>query len=127
MTGFSPIHSHFESNNLLHFTFYSKFQRPIKAVIRNLPVSTPAEDISDGIMNLGFDVISLKYHQSFTCRRNNYSKHFPVPNNLTYDVKVPRDIQTDKPLPICNQGSGVRSPDWSHAVLHLPTIRPCLG
>jgi hypothetical protein len=31
-----------------------------------------------------------------------------------------------KPLPYCNHGRDVQSPD-SHAVLQLPTIRPCLG
>jgi hypothetical protein len=32
----------------------------MKAVIRHLPHNTPAEDISDGLVSLGFDVISVK-------------------------------------------------------------------
>jgi hypothetical protein len=52
--------SHFESNNLPYFTFYPKSQKPIKAVIRHLPFTTPAEDISDRAVDLGFDVISVK-------------------------------------------------------------------
>jgi hypothetical protein len=31
-----------------------------KAVIRHLPINTTAEDISDGLMNLGFDIIFVK-------------------------------------------------------------------
>jgi hypothetical protein len=32
----------------------------MKAVIRHLPHNTPAEDISDGLVSLGFDVITVK-------------------------------------------------------------------
>jgi hypothetical protein len=42
-------------------------------------------------------------------------------------VKLLWDFQTDKSLPYCNQGRGVQSPDWSHAVPQLPTLQPCLG
>jgi hypothetical protein len=44
----------------LSFTFFSKSEKPIKAIICHLPQNTPAEDISDGLMNLGFDIISIK-------------------------------------------------------------------
>jgi hypothetical protein len=59
MADFSAIRSHFQSHNLPYFTFYPKSQKPIKAVI-HLPFITPEEGISDGLVNLGFDVISLK-------------------------------------------------------------------
>jgi hypothetical protein len=64
MADFSAICFHFKSNNLPNFTFYLKSQKPIKAAIRHLPVSTPARDISDRLVNLSFDVISVK--QIFT-------------------------------------------------------------
>jgi hypothetical protein len=32
----------------------------LKAVIRHLPYNTPAEDISDRLVSLGFDVIRVK-------------------------------------------------------------------
>jgi hypothetical protein len=64
---FLAVKSHFESNNLSYFTFYPKHDKPIKAVIRHLPQNTPAEDICDGLVNLGFDVISVK--QMTTTRR----------------------------------------------------------
>jgi hypothetical protein len=57
---FPTIRSQFESNDLSCFTCYPKSQKPIKAAIRHLPFTTPAEDISDGLVDLGFDVISVK-------------------------------------------------------------------
>jgi hypothetical protein len=66
ITDFSAIRSHFESNNLPYFTSYPKSQKLIKAVIRHLPVSALAEDISNGLVNLGFVVINIK-QMSTTC------------------------------------------------------------
>jgi hypothetical protein len=40
----------------------------MKTVISHLPHSTPAEDISDGLVSLGFDVISVK--QMIASRRS---------------------------------------------------------
>jgi hypothetical protein len=65
MAEFSAFPCHFKSNNLPYFTFYPKTQKPIKAVIRHLPFTTLAEDISDGLVGLDFDVISVK-HMSTT-------------------------------------------------------------
>jgi hypothetical protein len=59
MTDFNAVRSHFDKNNLSYFTF-PKSDRPIKAVIRHIPIDTPAEDISDGLVTLGFDVVSVK-------------------------------------------------------------------
>jgi hypothetical protein len=65
---FQAIKSQFEENNLSFFTFYSIAERPIKAVIRHLPHNTTANDICDGLVSLGFDVISVK--QMTTTRRS---------------------------------------------------------
>jgi hypothetical protein len=62
------VKSHFEKNNLSYLTIYPKSEKPIKAVIRHLPQNTPAEDICDGLMSLGFNVISVK--QMTTTRRS---------------------------------------------------------
>jgi hypothetical protein len=43
-----------------NFTFYPKADKPIKAVIRHLPINTPAEDIVEGLVDIGFDVISVR-------------------------------------------------------------------
>jgi hypothetical protein len=68
MADISASRSHFESNNLPYFTFYPKSQKPLRAVIQHLMVLNPAEDISDGLVNLGFDVDSVK--QMSTSRRS---------------------------------------------------------
>jgi hypothetical protein len=58
---FAAVKSHPETNNIPYFTFYPKSLKPIKAVIRHLPVNTPAVDISERLMVLGFDIISAKW------------------------------------------------------------------
>jgi hypothetical protein len=57
---FQSVKSHFDSQNLSSSSFFLKSEKPIKAVIRHLPLNTPAEDISDGLVSLGFDVVSVK-------------------------------------------------------------------
>jgi hypothetical protein len=48
MVDFKTIKPHLEENSLFFFTFYSRAERPIKAVIRHLPHNTPANYICDG-------------------------------------------------------------------------------
>jgi hypothetical protein len=67
MANFSAIHTFLEKSELSFFTFFPKSEKKIKAVIRHLPINTPAEDNSDGLVGLGFDVISVK--QMTTTRR----------------------------------------------------------
>jgi hypothetical protein len=67
MEDFSAIRKHLD-NNLSYFTFFPKSDKHIKAVTRHLPTNTPAQDISDGLMDLGFDIISVK--QMLTTRRS---------------------------------------------------------
>jgi hypothetical protein len=68
MADFETVKSYFTKNKLSYYSFFPKSQKPIKAVIRHLPPNTPAEDISDGLVNSGFDVISVK--QMTTTRRS---------------------------------------------------------
>jgi hypothetical protein len=67
MADLSAIRKHLDNNNLSYFTFFPKSEKPMKAVIRHLPTNTPAQDISDGLVDLGFDIISVK--QMSTSRR----------------------------------------------------------
>jgi hypothetical protein len=60
MANFQSVKSHFGSRNLSYYSFLPKSEKPIKVVIRHLPHNTPAEDISDGLASLGFDVFSVK-------------------------------------------------------------------
>jgi hypothetical protein len=94
MANFSAIKSHFDTQNLQYFTFYPKFQKTIRAVIRHLPSNTPAEDISDGLVDLGYDVISVK--QMSTTRRSSTegpsSINLPLSHHLTQNDKIPGDL-----------------------------------
>jgi hypothetical protein len=58
MADFSAIRPHFESNNLPYFTFYPKSQKPEEVVIRQLAVSTPAEDIADGWWTMALTLLA---------------------------------------------------------------------
>jgi hypothetical protein len=78
MEDFSAIRKYLEGKNLSHFTFFHKSEKPIKAVIRQLPINTPAQDISDGLMDLGFDIISVK---QMTSTRRSLSEG-SLPRNL---------------------------------------------
>jgi hypothetical protein len=53
MVDFQAVKLHFESNNLSFYSF-PKSENPIKAVIHHLPINTPAEDMAEGLGDLGF-------------------------------------------------------------------------
>jgi hypothetical protein len=67
MAGFLAVKSYIENNNIAYFTFYPKSLKPTKAVIRKILLNTTVEDISDGLVSLGFDVINIK-HTTATLR-----------------------------------------------------------
>jgi hypothetical protein len=67
MADFEAVKFHFSNNNVSYYSF-PKSQKPTKEVIRHLPPNTPAEDTSDGLVTLGFDVVSVK--QMTTTRRS---------------------------------------------------------
>jgi hypothetical protein len=61
MADFQIVKSHLDSHNLYYYSFFfPKSEKPIKVVICNLAQTTPAGDISDGLVSLGFDVLSVK-------------------------------------------------------------------
>jgi hypothetical protein len=61
MAGFQSVKSQFNAYNLSYYWFYPKSEKPMKEVIRHRPHNITAEDISDGLVSLGFDVISVKH------------------------------------------------------------------
>jgi hypothetical protein len=60
LADFQSVKSHFDSQNLSYYSFFPKSEKAIKAVIRHIPHNTPAEDISDHLVSLGFNVVSVK-------------------------------------------------------------------
>jgi hypothetical protein len=68
MVDYQSVKGHFEANNLPYSTFYTKSERPIRVVIRHLPLNTPAKDLAEGLVYLGFEAISVR--QMSTARRS---------------------------------------------------------
>jgi hypothetical protein len=60
MVDYQAVKTFFNDHTLFYYTFYPKAEKPIKAVICHLPTNTPAEDIANGLVELGFDVISVR-------------------------------------------------------------------
>jgi PAX-interacting protein 1 len=94
MADFSTIKSFFLSKKFAFYTFFPKSQKPIKAVIRHLSPNTPAEEICEALVELGFDTISVR--QMTTTRRSpsQDSEHSNLP---LYFITLPR---TEKPQDI---------------------------
>jgi hypothetical protein len=64
MVDCQAIKEYFNQNSLAYLTFFPKSEKPVKAVLRHLTSNTPAKDISDGLVDLGFDVVSVKQMSS---------------------------------------------------------------
>jgi hypothetical protein len=83
---FQFVKSYFDANNLSYYSFYHKSEKPLKPVIRHLPHNTPAEDISEGLVSLGFDVIGVK--QMTATRRS------PSDGSTTTNPPLPRTTKS---------------------------------
>jgi hypothetical protein len=88
MVDFQAVKSHFEGNNLSFFSFFPKSEKPIKAVIRHLPANTPAEDIAEGLGELGFEVFSVR--QLTTTRRSTEGTPITIPLFLVTLPRTPK-------------------------------------
>jgi hypothetical protein len=60
MYGGLQSHTKISEKNLPFFTFYTKADKPVSAVIRHLPGNIPAEVITVALHKLGYNVISTK-------------------------------------------------------------------
>jgi hypothetical protein len=109
MGDFTAIKKHLESNNLFYFTYFPKSEKPIKAVIRHLPSNTPAQDICDGLTDLGFDIISVK--QMSTSRRSQ-PQGTPPRNLPLFLITLPRSAESQeifKLTALCHMSIGVKA------------------
>jgi hypothetical protein len=59
----------------------------MKVVICHLPHNTPAEDISDGLVSLGFDIISIKQMTATSRSPPKESKTTNLPFSLPRTAK----------------------------------------
>jgi hypothetical protein len=62
-------------------------------VIRHLPLNTPAEDISDGLVSLGFDVVSVK---QMTATRRSPPEKSKITNLPLFLVTLPRTAKSQE-------------------------------
>jgi hypothetical protein len=60
MADYSAMQSYLEKNYLQYFMFAPNSEKSIKAVIRHLPPDTSAEDISNSLKDLCFNVIKVR-------------------------------------------------------------------
>jgi hypothetical protein len=74
MADFVAVKEHFISS-LAYYSFFPKSLKPVKAVIRHLPIITPAQDISEGLEHLGFDVCGIRQTTQF---RNIFESTFSI-------------------------------------------------
>jgi hypothetical protein len=111
MADFQSIKSYFDNHSLQYYTFFPKSEEPIKAVIRHLPYTTPAEDISDGLVSLGFDVVSVK---QMTSTRRSPPEESKVINLPPFLVTLPR---------AANSQEIFRLPSLCHIAIRVETYR----
>jgi hypothetical protein len=78
MTDYSAIKVYLSSQTLNYFKFYPKSLKPIQAVIRHLPGNTPAEEIYEGLEELGFDIISAKQVSTTGQSQGSSSTNLPL-------------------------------------------------
>jgi hypothetical protein len=93
LADFAAVKSHLEANKRPYFTFYPKYLKPFKAVIRHLPMNTTAEDISEGLMKLGFDIISVK---QMTSTRRSQSEETPTKNLPLFLITLPSTAKSQE-------------------------------
>jgi hypothetical protein len=100
MSDYSVIQTYVDSQSLNYFTLYAKSEKPIKAVIRHLPADTPAKDISNGLDDLGYDVLSVK--QMTTTRSSEDERMQVIHSSLHHAYaqhQITRNIQAEQLVP----------------------------
>jgi hypothetical protein len=93
MVDFQSVKSHFDTQNLSYYSFFPKYEKPIKAVRRHLLLNTPAEDISDGRVSLGFDDVSVK---QMTANRRSPPEELKIINLPLFLITLPRTAKSQE-------------------------------
>jgi hypothetical protein len=87
------ISHYLDCQHLYYYTFFPKSEKPIKAVIRHLLADTLAEDISNALVVLGFDIISVK---QMTSRKNIRDAGTQITNLPLFLVALPPEQKNSK-------------------------------
>jgi hypothetical protein len=127
MADYSAIREYFDSENLNYFTFYPKSQKPVKAVIRHLPIDKPAEDMSNGLQDLGYSVLCVKQITASRPYPEGDKYTFNLPLFLVTLTKDSKSPEIFKPMPHSSYGGSLQDPERFNSVFQLPEIWPYLG
>jgi hypothetical protein len=92
MVDYSTMKSYLEKNNLHCVTFSPNTKKPIRAVIRHLPLDKLVEDISNVLEDLGFNIINMR--QMAANQRAPHGQAYVETLSL-FLVKSQRDIQAE--------------------------------
>ena len=60
MEDYTTLKTHLQNTKRNYYTFHPKDENPIKAVIRQLPIDTPAEDIANELLAMDYKVHNVK-------------------------------------------------------------------
>jgi hypothetical protein len=99
MADYSAIRHYLDSKQISYFTFFPKSEKPMKAVIRYLLPSTPAEDISNALVELGFSIISVR---QMTSKRTIQEGGSQVVNLPLFLVTLPRTEKSQEIFKVTN-------------------------
>jgi hypothetical protein len=98
MEDYSAIESYLEENNLQYFTFSPNSEKTMTAVIHHHPSGMPAEDISNGLEDFGFNVMNMRQNDSHlksTQLRTPSCTPASIPCYLNKKHKISRDIEAE--------------------------------
>jgi hypothetical protein len=112
MGDFQSVKSHFDTNNLPYYSFCPKTQKSMYKVIRHLPHNTHAEDIPDGPVSLGFDVISVK---QMTATRRSLPEVSKAINHPLFPCRGPQNPKKYSDY----QASATSQSGWRHIALRM--------
>jgi hypothetical protein len=82
-----------EKHNLQYFTFSPNSEKPIKAVIRHIPPDMAAEDISNSLEDLRFNVINVR---QLTTNRRAPKRQTHVETLHLFLVTLTRDFKSQE-------------------------------
>jgi hypothetical protein len=101
MVNYQAVKAHFDNNSIAYFTFFPKSEKPVRAVLRHLPSNTPAQDTPDGLVDLGFDVVSVK-HMSSARRSSGGQNPITLPLFLVTLPKTEKSQEIFKLSSLCH-------------------------
>jgi hypothetical protein len=95
MMDYSAIKSYLKINHPHYFSFSSNSEKPRKTVIHHLSPDTPAEDISDSLEDLDFNIINVRQIMVAQTAPNRQTHMEPLPLflfALPKKYKISKDI-----------------------------------